>query len=185
MNFRDVSWAAAIHRVMRAAVPLMAAALLITATIWWLIASAGGTEEYAARNLAVTAQALAAAIDAPLARFAQLTEGFRPADFVSTDRLAMTARQIRLQGAVPYASTTFLVNRAGQVIAASVPVPPGEADVGQSKWFQHGAEQSAGALALQRIDPSWLRVGSMVVVTRNVIDEVRTFRRPGRRHFPP
>ena len=171
MNFRDVSWAAAIHRVMRAAVPLMAAALLITATIWWLIASAGGTEEYAARNLAVTAQALAAAIDAPLARFAQLTEGFRPADFVSTDRLAMTARQIRLQGAVPYASTTFLVNRAGQVIAASVPVPPGEADVGQSKWFQHGAEQSAGALALQRIDPSWLRVGSMVVVTRNVIDE--------------
>ena len=60
------------------AVPLMAAALLITATIWWLIASAGGTEEYAARNLAVTAQALAAAIDAPLARFAQLTGAFAP-----------------------------------------------------------------------------------------------------------
>ncbi len=137
----------------------------------WLATTSSGTEENATRNLTMTAQALAAVIDAPLARFGQLTEGFRPADFTSTDRLAMTARQIRLQGAVPYASSTFLVNAAGRVVAASVPFSPGEADVGQLKWFQHGTEQQAGALALQRVDPSWLRAGSTAVVTRNVLDD--------------
>ncbi len=87
----------------------------------------------------------------------------------------MTARQIRLQGAVPYASTTFLVNRAGQVVAASIPFPPTEADVGQTKWFRHGAELPAGSLALQRVELSWLRVGATVLLTRTVADEAGRF----------
>ena len=110
---------------------------LAAAILWWLGFAAAIMKMLATRNLAVTARALAAAIDAPFARFASLTEADRPADFASADRLAMTARQIRLQGAVPYASTTFLVNRAGQVVAASIPFPPTEADVGQTKWFRH------------------------------------------------
>ena len=171
MGIRDDTRAAPIDRFRRAAIPMVAAAAIIAAIGWWFVATTGSAEEQAERNLAMSAQALAAAIDAPLARFAQLTESYRPADFASTDRLAMTVRQIRLQGAVPYASTTFLVNRSGQVVAASIPFPPSEAEIGQAKWFQRAAEQPPGTLAFQRVDPAWLRAGSTIVLTRNVTDE--------------
>ncbi len=175
MGIGKISWPAGLHRVGRAVVPLVAASVLIAAVFWWFNFAAASSEEIAASNLAVTAQAVAAEIDAPLARFAQLTEAVRPADFASADRLVMTARQIRLQGAVPYVTTTFLVNRTGQVIAASVPFPPSEADVGTAKWFRRAAEQPAGSLALQRVESSWLRVGTTLLVTRTVADKSGRF----------
>ena len=172
MASRHPAQAAPVHRVGRAALPVLTAVTLLTAIGCWLALTAATTAQQAGQTLALTAPALAAAIEAPFARFAQLTESVRPADFAATvDRLALTARQIRLQAAVPYASTTFLLNRTGQVVAASIPFPPIEAEVGQAKWFQHATEQPGGTLALQRVDQAWLRTGAMLVLTRNVTDE--------------
>ena len=170
MGMRDV-FRMEIGRFKVAAIGFVAAASLVTASVWWFASAPGGTEEAESRHLAVDAQALAAAVDAPLARFAKLTDSFRPADFSPSDRLAMTARQIRLQGAVPYASATFLANAAGRVVAASAPNPASEADVAQSAWFQRAAAQPPGRLTLQRIDASWLRAGPALLATRSVADE--------------
>jgi signal transduction histidine kinase/CheY-like chemotaxis protein len=171
MGVRHRSRATPVQRLKRVAIALVLTASIAAAIVWWLAGAARSAEEQAARSLATATQALAAAIDAPFARFAELTEGYRPADAASADRLGMTVRQIRLQGALPYVTTTFLANRTGQVVAASVPVPPAEADVWQAKWFQHAAAQPAGILALQHVDPAWLRAGETVVLTRNVTDE--------------
>ena len=171
MGVRHRSRATPVQRLKRVAIALVLTASIAAAIVWWLLGAARSAEEQAARSLATATQALAAAIDAPFARFAELTEGYRPADAASADRLGMTVRQIRLQGALPYVTTTFLANRTGQVVAASVPVPPAEADVWQAKWFQHAAAQPAGILALQHVDPAWLRAGETVVLTRNVTDE--------------
>lgn len=164
--------ASSVKRIDRSSLlTLSLAVALLAAACWWFAAASRVTEEGASRQLAVAADAVAAAFDAPLSRFAQLTSGFRPSDFAASDRLAMTARQIRLQGAIPYASATFLATASGRVVAASAPFPSNEAEVGQSAWFQHALAQTGGGLALQRVDAAWLRAGSTVLVTRTILDE--------------
>ena len=94
MASRHPAQAAPVHRVGRAALPVLTAVTLLTAIGCWLALTAATTAQQAGQTLALTAPALAAAIEAPFARFAQLTESVRPADFAATvDRLALTARR--------------------------------------------------------------------------------------------
>src|SRR5579875_637973 len=101
--------------------------LLLGAWSTWAFVATQQIAARAAGRLALSVQAIAEAVDAPLARFEDLTGGFRPEDFTGADRVGLTARLLRLQNATPYAGTTFLLNAAGRLLAASAPVPAAEA----------------------------------------------------------
>ena len=51
-----------------------------------------------------------------------MTDAFRAAD-LQADRVALTTRLLRLQGALPPVGATFAVNATGQLLAASSPFP--------------------------------------------------------------
>ena len=57
----------------------------------------------------------AASVDVLLGQFADITDGFRAADFQSADRVALTSRLLRLQSALPSVGATFAVSCIGPV----------------------------------------------------------------------
>jgi len=154
----------------RSAALLMIALLLLGA--WavsaWLQASQ--VQRDAEASLALASEAVAAAIDGPLEHFVTLTDGVRAADFQPPDRVAVTARLIRLQNALPHVGATFMVAANGQLLAASGPLPSGETFVGEAAWFRRALADSPKPLVLQRVDASWLRAGPTALVTRAVRD---------------
>ncbi len=157
-------------RVISRPIALLAAALLLVGA-WFLTVflQTAQIEHDARDSLTVAASAVAAAVDAPLDRFADTTDAFRPPDFQSTDRVALTARLLRLQNALPTAGATFLLTAAGQLIAASAPFTSADAVTGDAPWFRRAIADNAMPLALQRVD-GWLRPGPSVVLTRLVRD---------------
>lgn len=132
------------------------------------------TEERAAIELRLSANAAATAIDARLKLFAHRANTFRPADFVASDRLGATARLIRLQNAIPDATAIFMVNAAGQLLAASAPFPVGESDVSNAEWFHRALAAPARILTIERVDASWLRLGPTVIVTMPLVQPSAT-----------
>jgi len=131
-------------------------------------------EEHAATELRLSASAAATATDTPLKLFVHRANTFRPADFVASDRLGATARLIRLQNAIPDATAIFMVNAAGQLLAASAPFPVGESDVSNSQWFHRALAGPAGILTIERVDASWLRLGPTVIVTMPLVQPSAT-----------
>jgi len=79
-------------RLISRAVALLVAALLLLGA-WGLTAflQTAQIERDALNGLTVTASAVAAAIDAPLEHFADLTDGFRATDLQTADRVALTS----------------------------------------------------------------------------------------------
>ena len=102
---------------------MLAAALLLIGA-WGLTAflQTAQVARDALSGLTVSASAVAASIDAPLEHFADVTDGFRAADFQTIDRVALTSRLLRLQSALPPVGATFVVERRGQLLAASVAI---------------------------------------------------------------
>jgi signal transduction histidine kinase/CheY-like chemotaxis protein len=154
----------------RSAALLVIALLLLGA--WAVAASlqAWQVQRDAAASLAMAGQAVAAAIDAPLQRFIDLTDGLRGADFQPPDRVAVTARLLRLQSSLPHVGATFMVAANGQLLAASGPLPSAETFVGEAAWFRRALADNPKPLVVQRVDASWLRAGPTVLVTRVVAD---------------
>jgi signal transduction histidine kinase/DNA-binding response OmpR family regulator len=157
-------------RLISRSAALLAAALLLIGG-WGLTASMQTAQvaRDTLNSLTVSASAVAASIDAPLQRFADMTDGFRAADFQATDRVALTSRLLRLQSALAPVGATFVVNASGQLLAASLPFSTGDASVEDTDWFRRASADNAMPLALQRAD-SWLRAGPSTVLTRVVRD---------------
>lgn len=151
-------------------VALVAAALLLIGA-WGLAAFLQTAQEArdALGGLTVSASAAAASVDVLLGQFADITDGFRPADFQNADRVALTSRLLRLQSALPSVGATFAVSSSGQLLAASSPFSANDASVGDADWFRRAMADSAMPLALQRAN-SWLRPGPAAVLTRVVRD---------------
>jgi signal transduction histidine kinase/DNA-binding response OmpR family regulator len=157
-------------RLISRSVALLAVALLLIGA-WGLTAFLQTAEvaRDALNGLAVSASAVAASIDVPLEHFADITDGFRPADFQNVDRVALTSRLLRLESALPSVGATFAVSASGQLLAASSPFSAGDATVSDADWFRRATADNAMPLALQRAD-SWLRPGPEAVLTRVVRD---------------
>jgi len=156
--------------VSRSAALLVIALLLLGA---WAVAvslQAWQVQRDADASLAMASQAVAAVLDAPLQRFIDLTDGVRAADFQSPDRVAVTARLLRMQSSLPHVGATFMVAASGQLLAASGPLTSGETFVGEAAWFRRALADNQKPLLVQRVDASWLRAGPTVVVTRLVAD---------------
>ncbi|HEY2616596.1 MAG TPA: ATP-binding protein [Acetobacteraceae bacterium] len=166
---RVVQAAVAPLRLVSRSVALLAAALLLLGT--WGVASylqATQSAKDALGSLAISASAVAASIDVPLQQFADLTDAFRATD-LQADKVALTSRLLRLQGALPPVGATFAVSSAGQLLASSSPFAAADASVSDADWFRHASADNAMPLALQRAD-SWLRGGPSVVLTRVLRD---------------
>ncbi len=151
-------------------VALLAAALLLIGA--WALAAFFLTAQVARdalNSLTVAASAVAASVDVPLEHFADTTDGFRVADLQPSDRVALTARLLRLQSALPPMSTTFAISASGQLLAASSPFPAADASVADAQWFRRAVADSATGLRLQRAE-AWLRPGASMVLTRVVRD---------------
>lgn len=157
-------------RLISRPVALLAAALLLIGG-WGLTAvlQTAQVARDALGELTVSASAVAASIDVPLEHFADMTDAFRASDLQSPDRVALTSRLLRLQGALPPVGATFALSSTGQLLAASSPFTASDVSVADTAWFQHAIADNAMRLALQRAD-SWLRPGPAVVLTRVVRD---------------
>jgi signal transduction histidine kinase/CheY-like chemotaxis protein len=156
-------------RLVSRSIALLAAALLLIGT--WGVALYLQTTQSAKdalSGLAIAASAVAASIDVPLQQFGDLTDTFRAAD-LQADKVALTSRLLRLQGALPPVGATFAVSAAGQLLASSSPFTATDALVSDADWFRRASADNAMPLALQRAD-SWLRGGPSVVLTRVVRD---------------
>jgi signal transduction histidine kinase/CheY-like chemotaxis protein len=156
-------------RLASRSVVLLAAALLLIGG-WGLAAFLETTQvaRDAISSLTMSASAVAAAIDVPLARFADLAETFRSPDLQS-DRMALTGRLLRLQGALPPVGATFAVSASGQLLASTSPFSASDASVTDADWFRHATAEHAMALALSATD-GWLRGGPSLVLTKIVRD---------------
>ena len=158
------------HIAARSAALLIIALLLVGAWAVALWLQAWQAQRDAAASLAMASEAVAAAIDGPLEHFVTLTDGVRATDFQPPDRVAVTARLLRLQSALPHVGATFMVAANGQLLAASGPLPSGETFVGEAAWFRRALADNPKPLALQRVDASWLRAGPTAIITRAVRD---------------
>ena len=168
--YRVINFLVAPLRLISRSVALVAAALLLIGG-WGLTAflQTAQVARDALNGLTVSATAVAASVDVPLEHFADVTDGFRAADFASTDRIALTSRLLRLQTALPPVGATFAVNATGQLLAATSPFSPGDASVADTNWFRRASADNAMPLSLQPSD-GWLRPGPSAVLTRAVRD---------------
>ena len=166
---RVVNFLVAPLRLISRSVALLAAALLLIGA-WGLTAflQTAQVARDALGSLTVSASAVAASIDVPLEHFADMTDAFRATD-LQGDKVALTSRLLRLQGALPPVGATFAVSASGQLLASSSPFSATDASVADTDWFRHAMADNAMPLALQRAD-SWLRTGPSVVLTRVVRD---------------
>jgi signal transduction histidine kinase/CheY-like chemotaxis protein len=157
-------------RLISRPVALLTVALLLLGA--WGLATSLQTVQVANdafRSLTASASAVVASFDAPLENFVELTESVRAPDLQSSDRVALTSRLLRLQGALPRVGATFAVSASGQLLAASSPYSPADASVGDTDWFRRALADSPTPLTLQRVE-SWLRPGSSAVITRQIHD---------------
>ena len=157
-------------RLVSRSVALLAAALLLLGA-WGLtlFMQTAQVERDALNGLTISASTVAAAVDAPLERFSDMTNGFRATDFRVSDEAALAGRLVQLQNALPSVGVTFMVDSNGHLIAASSSVPPADADVANTEWFRGAFADNAMPLSLHR-DDIWLHAGPAAVLTRVVRD---------------
>ena len=107
-------------RLISRSAALLAAALLLIGG-WGMTAFLQSAQVAgdALGSLTISASAVAASIDVPLENFAGITDGFHAADLQNADRVALTARLLRLQNALPPVGITFAVGPTGQLLASS------------------------------------------------------------------
>ncbi len=108
-------------RLISRSIAMLAAALLLIGA--WGVASFMQTAQVtkdAIGGLTVAASAVAASIDVPLGQFADMTDAVRAAD-LQIDKVVLTGRLLRLQGALPPVGATFRGERvrpvAGVIVA--------------------------------------------------------------------
>jgi signal transduction histidine kinase/CheY-like chemotaxis protein len=147
---------------------VMVALLLISAWGLTVFLQTAQVARDALTSLTMSASATAASIDVPLEHFAEATDAFRATDFQG-DKVALTSRLLRLQGALPPVGATFAVGASGQLLASSSLFTGGDASVANADWFRRATADNAMPLALQRAD-SWLRAGPSVILSRAVRD---------------
>lgn len=168
--YRVVNFVVSPLRLISRSVALLAAALLLIGG-WGLTAflQTAQVARDALGGLTVSASAVAASINVPLEHFADLSDVFRASDLQSSDRVALSSRLLRMQSALPPVAATFAVSATGQLLAASSPFTASDADVANTRWFQHAISDNGMPVALQRAD-GWLRPGPALVLTRVVRD---------------
>src|ERR1700749_1106288 len=156
-------------RLISRPVALLVVALLLIGA-WGLTAflQTAQVARDALASLTMSAGAVAASIDMPLEHFADTTDAFRATD-LQGDKVALTSRLLRLQGALSPVGATFAVNATGQLLASSSPFSVSDASVADADWFRHAMGDNAMPVTLQRAD-SWLRTGPSVILSRLVRD---------------
>ena len=158
-------------RLVSQPVALAVTALLLLGA-WGLVvvlqASEAGRD--ARSNLLLTANAIAGAVNAPFAHFAEQAQTIRQADLSFTDRVAATTRMLRLQSLLPGNGTTFMVNADGRLLSASIPFTPDDANVADTGWFRVAIAGASMSLELQVLDRPWLGLADAVVLTHTVRD---------------
>ncbi|HUB14931.1 MAG TPA: response regulator [Acetobacteraceae bacterium] len=156
-------------RVVVLAALAIGAGLLLGGWVILVGADLTHTGQNAGQRASLSAQGVAASIDATLARFADQVQSVRPAEFAASDRLQMADRLLRLQALMP-AATTFMLAADGHLLAASTPFAREDAQVGDQPWFRRAVTTPAGALEPQHLATPWLGVNDGIALTRAVAD---------------
>ena len=123
----------------------------------------------AGRQTSLAAQGVAAGLNASFARFTEQALAVRPAD-LGPDRVAQTARLLRLQTLLPPGTATFSLGPDGQLLAASAPFTRQELNVADAPWVKRGIQSDSTTLLVQPLDRPWLGVTAGFVLLRTVVD---------------
>jgi signal transduction histidine kinase/CheY-like chemotaxis protein len=122
-------------------------------------------------RIATAATAGARTLDDDFGRFARMAQGVGAAD-VQGDRLALTARLLRMQIALPGTSEVFAATAAGRVIAASDPLPATAPDLAQQGWFAAALQGPASSMSIALAAPDtagWIHDGPSLMLTVPVV----------------
>ncbi|MBW4092755.1 MAG: response regulator [Proteobacteria bacterium] len=126
-------------------------------------------DRLAQARLQGAATAAARTLDDDFARFAHLAGGVAPGD-LRGDRLALTARLLRMQIALPGTSEVFAATAAGRLVAASDPLPANAPDLTQQPWFLAALQPDGQGLSIARAPADWMRAAPSLVLTMPVRD---------------
>ena len=130
-------------------------------------------DRLAEARLQSAATAAARTLDDDFARFARLAGGVAPGD-LHGDRLALTARLLRMQIALPGTSEVFAATTAGRLVAASDPLPADAPDLTQQAWFVAALQPGVQGLSIARAPADWMRAEPSLVLTMPVRDAAGT-----------
>jgi signal transduction histidine kinase/DNA-binding response OmpR family regulator len=155
-------------RVSRLLALLATALALLGAWILAVYLESAQAERNALAAVRLSASGAIATLSVPLRHFSEATDAIGASDIQMSDRVALVARMLRLQGALPHVAATFLANATGQVLAASSPLAAGQANLADAAWFRRALD--APGLTLMAADLGWLRAGAPIVLARAVRD---------------
>ena len=132
-----------------------------------------GLDRLAQARIGSAATAAARTLDDDVARFVRLAQGVGPGD-MQGDRLALTARMLRMQIALPGTREVFAATAAGRLIAASDPLPGEAPDLAQDDWFVAGLHSDSPGPSIARATVSWIGAAPSLILTMPVRDAAGT-----------
>ena len=138
-----------------------------------LVETGQSVARLARAGLETSATTAARAADAALDRFSDRAGRITAAD-LRGDRLALTARLLHMQIALPGLREVFAASAAGTLTAASEPLPGTVPDLSARGWFQRAITARDGQVGLALAAPGWSHDGTMTILTYPVRDSAGT-----------
>ncbi|MDE2582048.1 MAG: response regulator [Rhodospirillales bacterium] len=130
-------------------------------------------DRLAQARLGAAATAAVRTLDDDFTRFASFAQGVGPTD-LRGDRLALTARLLRIQIALPGTNEVFAATAAGRLIAASDPLPSKVPDLAGQDWFLAALRPAVPGMSVQPSPAGWLSAAPSVMLTEQVRDAAGT-----------
>ena len=149
---------------------VLASLVVAVLMVHHLRGTAQSVDRLARARLAAAATAAARTLDADVARFGALAGSVGPADLAG-DRLALTARLLRMQIALPGSSEVFAATAAGRLVAASDPLPSTPPQLAAERWFGAALAAPGTGLSLTPGTAGWLRPSPTLVLAATVRSE--------------
>ena len=129
-----------------------------------LVETGQSVARLARAGLETSATTAARAADAALDRFSDRAGRITAAD-LRGDRLALTARLLHMQIALPGLREVFAATATGTLTAASEPLPGTVPDLAARGWFQRAIAAPDGQVGLALAAPGWSHDGTMTILT--------------------
>ena len=149
---------------------VLASLVVAVLMVHHLRGTAQSVDRLARARLAAAATAATRTLDADVARFGALAGSVGPADLAG-DRLALTARLLRMQIALPGSSEVFAATAAGRLVAASDPLPSTPPQLAAESWFGAALAAPGTGLSLIPSTAPWLRPTPTLVLAATVRTE--------------
>lgn len=146
-------------------------AVVLALVVAWTALELRAVRERTAANLTDAATIAKGTITSLLGHVARVGGAFDAADLASHDRIALTARLLRLDPLVHPARGLFLYDASGRFVAATEPFSPEGGNVASHFWFQYAVAQPTNpAAVVSNLTTAPLSGAPGLLITRTLAD---------------